>query len=64
MRRVTVVYRDGSKVQWKAESSSWGQESRNLVLRKALLVTGAYPLTIDYVVIPLDGVLYVMEDEW
>lgn len=66
MKRVTVVYDNGNESVWECTSASWGDQSRNLIMRGLTTnpVTGQ-PVrpAIPFVVIPLGGIHFFMEEE-
>ena len=65
MRRVTVVYDNGNQSVFECVSASWGDQSRNLIMRNVVYnpVTGQKP-AVPFVILPLAGVHFFMEEEW
>lgn len=63
MRSVTIVWRDGERHDWKCVSSSWGDQSRNVILRNVSEKDGEALRGIDYVLVPLEGVAEVIDRE-
>jgi len=65
MKRVTVVYDNGNNSVFQCVSTSWGDQSRNLIMRNVTEnpVTGQKP-AVPFVVLPLAGVHFFMEEEW
>lgn len=72
MRRVTFVYEDGTAAIYRAGSASWGDASRNVVLREVTLMeitgverpAGTYPRQLDFALVPLAGVRSMTEEAW
>ena len=65
MKHITVVYDNGNSSVFECVSASWGDQSRNLIMRNVTEnpVTGQKP-AVPFVVLPLAGVHFLMEEEW
>ena len=63
MRRLTVVYSNGAEMNWECESSSWGDQSHNAILRDVVKRDGE-PFRKSFVLVPLQGTLYMTEESW
>ena len=72
MKRLTFIYNDGTMAKWSAESASYGQESRNVILRDANLETfddlkrpsGVPARRTPFALVPLTDVKIMLEEQW
>lgn len=71
MKRLTFIYEDGTVAVWQADSASWGDASRNVVLRRAKLMSmgdvtdaaGGSLRVVEMALVPLAVVRAMMEEE-
>lgn len=69
MKRITVVYGNGNNSVFECTSASWGDQSRNLIMRNVTRnpITDQKPVVpkpvVPFVVLPLAGIHFFMEEE-
>lgn len=70
MKRVTFINNDGVMTVWQVKSASWGDQSRNVILYDAKLIsmTGKAEVgmtrTVPRALVSLAGVNSMFEEEW
>lgn len=67
MKRVTVVYDNGNDSVFECTTASWGDQSRNLIMRgvthNPITASSRVDRPIPFVVLPLAGIHFFMEEE-
>ena len=64
MRRISILTENGTLVEWRCASASYGPESINVLMRKANRSDQLEERAKDFILVPLRNAVSMTEDEW
>jgi hypothetical protein len=64
VKRVTFLRQGGAVVEYQCISAIYGPDSRNVILRGAKRTDQMPTRAVQFVLIPLEGILSMTEEDW